>query len=151
MIQYTFFDCPAVEHSVRYHIWATGNTMLNHRCRLTLLLSRCWTKEEGRCWCDITSMLCAVFVVPFTDTEQEDAEPFHEWQHQESGTRIQLYREAAGWLGVHLHDPGQFLFSKQGTYYIYTVAVTVGCPTVGHVSFAWVSATCAHHMTAWWK
>lgn len=60
VIQYTLFGCPAVEHSVRYHIWATGNTMLNHRC----MPPRCWTKEEGRCWCDITSMLCAVFCGP---------------------------------------------------------------------------------------
>lgn len=38
----------------------------------------------------------------------EDAEPTDEQQHQESGQGMQLHREAAGRLGVHLHDPGQW-------------------------------------------
>ena len=45
-------------------------------------------------------------LVPFTD-DREDAEPPDEQQHQESGPGMQLHREAAGRLGVHLHDPGQ--------------------------------------------
>ncbi|XP_014884852.1 uncharacterized protein LOC106945583 [Poecilia latipinna] len=55
------------------------------------------------------SMCCAHFsLVPFAD-DREDAEPTDEQQRQESGQGMQLHGEAAGRLGVHLHDPGWFM------------------------------------------
>lgn len=46
-------------------------------------------------------------VVRYAD-DREHAEPTDEQQHQESGPGMQLHREAAGRLGVHLHDSGQW-------------------------------------------
>lgn len=46
-------------------------------------------------------------LVQFAD-DRKDAEQADEQQHQESGQGMQLYRETAGRLGVHLHDSGQW-------------------------------------------
>ena len=43
-----------------------------------------------------------------TQAHREDAEPPDEQQRQEPGPGMQLHREAAGRLRVHLHDPGQW-------------------------------------------
>ncbi|MEQ2217467.1 hypothetical protein XENOCAPTIV_011310 [Xenoophorus captivus] len=54
-------------------------------------------------------MCCVRFLlVPFAD-DRKDAEPTDEQQRQESGQGMQLHGEAAGRLGVHLHDPDSFM------------------------------------------
>lgn len=71
--------------------------------------------------CDPTSKLCVRACVqgaslslclssPWSTHRRigKDAEPTDEQQRQESGPGMQLHREAAGRLRVHLHDPGQW-------------------------------------------
>lgn len=76
--------------------------------------------------------MCCVHlsVVPFAD-DREDAEPTNEQQHQESGQGMQLHREAAGRLGVHLHDPGQWR------------------PTFPVSQITLLRRTCFWHVTGW--